>query len=47
MDLLYELMWRGGPLVIMTLALFALIYFSMAQERRRHRRARRNAQPGE
>ncbi len=46
MELLYELMWRGGPLVIMTVSLFALIYWSIAQEKRRQRRTPRKPQPG-
>lgn len=47
MDLLYELMWRAGPLVVMTVSLFTLIYFSIAQEKRRQRRMQSKPHPGE
>lgn len=40
MDLMIELLWRGGPMVVMAVCVIALAYWSIGQAERRERRKR-------
>ena len=38
MDLMYELLWRGGPVIIAAVILVALAYWSIGQTERKAKR---------
>jgi hypothetical protein len=38
MDLMLELLWRGGPMVVMMLSVAVLAYWSIDQAERKSRR---------